>query len=113
MLRKIRERQRTVTELTKETNPAVPLLKSAISKLPDLERLLCSAYQSKVMGIFLWAYMLKTCLSLVVHKLCCFFLVYFWGLHSSSALLLFLYFTVFSRFIHYLGESVAEGSGTD
>ena len=53
MLRKIRERQRAVAELSKETNPVVPLLKSAISKLPDLERLLCSAYQGKVITLFL------------------------------------------------------------
>ena len=46
--RRIKQRQEAVAELTTNDNPSVSLLRESILYLPDLERMLCSAYHKKV-----------------------------------------------------------------
>ena len=47
-LRKLKQRQEAVSELTSNESPSVSLLRESILHLPDLERLLCSVYHKKV-----------------------------------------------------------------
>ncbi|KAL5477925.1 hypothetical protein EMCRGX_G024782 [Ephydatia muelleri] len=46
-LRKIEERQEAVEVLSTSDSPCLPLLKQTLRKLPDLEKMLCSAYHKK------------------------------------------------------------------
>ena len=48
MNRGISERQEAVKELSSSETPSLSLLKEALTKLPDLEKMLCSAYHKKV-----------------------------------------------------------------
>ena len=48
MNRRIAERQEAVRELSSSETPSLSLLKEAVTKLPDLEKMLCSAYHKKV-----------------------------------------------------------------
>ena len=44
----VQKRQIAVTELSSSESPCISLLKKIVSKLPDLEKMLCSAYHKKV-----------------------------------------------------------------
>lgn len=46
-LRKIVERQEAVEALSTSDSPCLPLLKQTLHKLPDIEKMLCSAYHKK------------------------------------------------------------------
>lgn len=46
--RRLKQRQEAVSELTTNESPSVSLLRESILHLPDLERMLCSAYHKKV-----------------------------------------------------------------
>ena len=46
--RKIKERQEAVCQLLNDSYDSVSVLSSLLSKLPDLEKLLCACYQYKV-----------------------------------------------------------------
>ena len=48
MNRRVSERQEAVRELSSSETPSLSLLKEAVTKLPDLEKMLCSAYHKKV-----------------------------------------------------------------
>ena len=48
MNRGISERQEALRELSSSETPSLSLLKEARTKLPDLEKMLCSAYHKKV-----------------------------------------------------------------
>ena len=45
----VQERQTAVHELSSSESLCVPLLKKVVTKLPDLEKMLCSTYHKKVM----------------------------------------------------------------
>ena len=47
--RQLKLRQEAVSELTTNGSPSVSLLRECILRLPDLERMLCSAYHKKVL----------------------------------------------------------------
>ena len=44
----LKQRQEAVSELTTNGSPSVSMLRECILRLPDLERMLCSAYHKKV-----------------------------------------------------------------
>ena len=46
--RKLKLRQEAVSELVSNGSPSVSMLRDSILHLPDLERMLCSAYHKKV-----------------------------------------------------------------
>jgi DNA mismatch repair protein MSH3 len=44
----VERRQAAVSQLSSSESPSVSLLKKLVSRLPDLEKMLCSAYHKKV-----------------------------------------------------------------
>lgn len=49
--RSIKQRQEAVAELSTNDSPSISLLRESILHLPDLERMLCSAYHKKVCNV--------------------------------------------------------------
>jgi hypothetical protein len=49
LYRRLKQRQEAVSELTTNGSPSVSMLRECILHLPDLERMLCSAYHKKVL----------------------------------------------------------------
>lgn len=58
LCRRLKQRQEAVSELTTNESPSVSLLRESILHLPDLERMLCSAYHKKVFWHYFdpWGY---------------------------------------------------------
>ena len=69
MNRGISERQEAVRELSSSETPSLSLLKEALTKLPDLEKMLCSAYHKKVC-VCVCVYM-HVCVYACVHVCVC------------------------------------------